>query len=583
MLKGKFTIVSAVLFLITITGFSQNKSEIKAPQPASTQSGCIQPPSGLVAWCPLDETSVKDIQGVLHSSPKPGPAGPQELSLKELLSRGEVTDLLHGFSVRLPQGWALKVHDNFIRISDDRILCFVVFRVARYNGNLHQVAQSWWLERQAMMSGYSQPRFAFRKLSQGILIVGEGLGYPFVLHPMMSVNFGLLGQTPPSNYREVTAILPGKATALVVTLLFPAGTEKAKLDEMLNIVRSFRFLPQEKMVNWRQETIYDPEVGMEAGWIHVPKGFEFHGAIIQQGTKRVPALFLRKGDMMMRVDNIDLQSSALQTGFGANATTLLTINGQTSQQPQPIFLQSTRDVASFVLSIWQAETGEQWELKEQLELPRSAMEQLMEQQILQELAQSSAVFRRAVQGGLVKLALSAQSGSLVRQAFVSGSLTLSQQPDPFAASQDCFVSITVQMFQFPENRSEEARGIFAGINNSIQFSPRHALSALERFIRDNQELNRMVMQMLNEEREFNSHMARAWTNALSDQTYVKDPETGEIFRVHKRVWETGEFWRDPVWDNILGGVERGSELERLLREEGWRPLQQSLEGFPEQW
>jgi len=91
------------------------------------------------------------------------------------------------------------------------------------------------------------------------------------------------------------------------------------------------------------------------------------------------------------------------------------------------------------------------------------------------------------------------------------------------------------------------------------------------------------MQMLREEQEFNSRMARAWTNALSDQTYVKDPETSEIFRVHKRVWETGEFWRDPVWGNILSGVERGSELERLLREEGWRPLQQSLEGFPEQW
>jgi hypothetical protein len=141
----------------------------------------------------------------------------------------------------------------------------------------------------------------------------------------------------------------------------------------------------------------------------------------------------------------------------------------------------------------------------------------------------------------------------------------------------------VHMFQSPKDRTEEAGGIFAGISNSLHFSTQHALSAWERVIEENQELNRMVMQMLNEEREFNSRMARAWTNALSDQTYVKDPETGEIFRVHKRVWETGEFWRDPVWGNILGGVERGSELERLLREEGWRPLQQSLEGFPEQW
>jgi hypothetical protein len=53
--------------------------------------------------------------------------------------------------------------------------------------------------------------------------------------------------------------------------------------------------------------------------------------------------------------------------------------------------------------------------------------------------------------------------------------------------------------------------------------------------------------------------------------------------VHKRVWETGEFWRDSLWGDILGGVERGSELEELLKEKGWRQLKQSLEGFPEQW
>ncbi len=511
-----------------------------------------------------------------------GQSQAQEVSLQRLIDRGEVTDLLHGFSIRLPKNWAVSVLGNAIRINDERALCFAVLRVARYDGNLHQVAQSWWAERQAMMGGFTQSRFAFRQLSQGILIVGEGLGYPFVLHPMMSVNFGLLGQRPPSNYREVTAILPGKATALVVTFLFPAGTEKAKLDEMMSIVKSFRFLPPEKMVRWRQETIYDPEVGMEAGWLHVPEGFEYRGAIIRQGTKRVPAFIIRKGDLMMRLDNIDLQSAALQTGFGGNAMTLLTINGQSSQQPQPIFLQSAKDVARLLLGIWQAETGEQWELKESLELPKSEMERLMEQQMQQQLAQGALVFRRAVQGGLIKLAISAESGRLVRQAFITGSLLVSQQPDPIAASQDCQLGISVRMVQFPRDRAEEANGVFAGISNSLQFSPRHALSALERFTQENRELNRMVLQMLNEEREFNSRMARAWTNALSDQTYVKDPETGEIFRVHKRVWETGEFWRDPIWGDILGGVERGSELERLLRQKGWRLLQQSLEGFPEQ-
>jgi hypothetical protein len=199
------------------------------------------------------------------------------------------------------------------------------------------------------------------------------------------------------------------------------------------------------------------------------------------------------------------------------------------------------------------------------------------------MAQVAQVYQRALKREGLKFAISAQSGQLIRQAVINGLLLISQQPDPIAASQDCSLSIMVSFYQFPKDRADEAAGIFTGIMSSLYLSPEAALSALERFIRENQELNRMVQQMLNEQREFNTRMAKAWTNALSDQTYVKDPETSEIFRVHKRVWETGEFWRDPLWGDILGGVERGSELEELLKEKGWRQLKQSLEGFPEQW
>jgi hypothetical protein len=136
------------------------------------------------------------------------------------------------------------------------------------------------------------------------------------------------------------------------------------------------------------------------------------------------------------------------------------------------------------------------------------------------------------------------------------------------------------VFQFPKDQGEQVLGIVSGVIHSIQFSPEATLSILERWIEDNQRINRMVQDILNREREFTSSMARGWTKAMSDQTYVIDPVMNEIFRVHKRAWETDEFWRDPLWGTILSGVERESELERLLQEEGWRPLQHSLEGFP---
>jgi hypothetical protein len=212
------------------------------------------------------------------------------------------------------------------------------------------------------------------------------------------------------------------------------------------------------------------------------EGCEYWGTIIQQLTKRVPVLFVRKGDLMMRFDQIDLQSMALQTGFGSNAQTLLTINGQTSQQPQPIFLLSADDVARFVLGIWQAETGELWELKERIELPKSEMEWLQEYQMQQQVAQMATVFGRAVQYSLVNLAIMAQSKQLGRQAVIRGTLFLSQQPQLIAASQNCNLSIMVSMVKFPKNQVEqEILGILAGISHSLHFSPQHALSALGRF------------------------------------------------------------------------------------------------------
>lgn len=39
-----------------------------------------------------------------------------------------------------------------------------------------------------------------------------------------------------------------------------------------------------------------------------------------------------------------------------------------------------------------------------------------------------------------------------------------------------------------------------------------------------------------------------------NQTYIRDPNTGEIFRVHKRVWDTDQFWRDPTFGDIIGTI-----------------------------
>jgi hypothetical protein len=492
----------------------------------------------------------------------------------------EIVDRLHGFAFTPQEGWNALALGNAILFHDT--YRFVLVRAMRHDGDLRKVAKAWLAEQKAMEMGFQLDRFFVRKAGKGIVIVGKGLDYPFALLPMMAVNFGLLQQQPPSNYREVTAILPGERYALVVTFLFPEGTSQSKWEEMTAILRSLRFLPPQQMVKWRTERVHDAEVGMEAATMHVPEGFEFKGAVIRQGTKRVPVVWVQKGDKMLRIDHIDVRTSFLQTGFGGNANSVITVNGQSMQLAQAVSTQSEEDVIQLVLALWQGETGQSWTLKEKKNLPFTAEEARMNAQAQQMTAQGMAAMGVQAMTNPIKVSFVAESGSLKRRGIIQGNFGISQRSDWVAATQMGQITIMVFMIQAPVSEFETTQAVFQGVFHSWQGNPAHALSALERFTQENKQLNQMVRQMTQEQQDFNSRMATAWTNLLSDQTYVKDPQTGEISRVYKQSWETGGFWREPVFgDTLLGAVREGSKLEELLKSEGWRRMQESLEGFPQ--
>jgi hypothetical protein len=491
------------------------------------------------------------------------------------LKMSEVVDRLHGIAYPAKEGWtgsprgnAYLLHDNFH---------FILIRAARYDGNLQKLAQSWVSERKALGAGFRHDRYAFRQVGQGVVLVGEGLGYPYALVPIMSVNFGLTGTSPPEPYREITAILPGEKMALLVTLFFPEKTDKSKLDEMVSLLRGVRFLSAKEMVSWRKEVVRDAEVGMEAATLHVPEGFSIQGGVIRQGTKRMPVLLVKKDEQMVRIDLVDVNSMMLQTGFGGNATTIITINGQSTQLPQPVMISSEEEVIQLLLALWEGETGHKWELKERQNLPKSSLEQQMESRNL-----ALPMMPPGMRSSSVKMALLAQSGSLTRVAQVQGTLVTSGQMDYIASTQNVFAGFMIHTLQAPTNEFAQASGIFTGVLSSWSTNPQHALSALQRFTDEQRRLNQMVLQMMKEHSDFNSRMATAWSNVLSNQTYVKDPQTAEVARVYKQSWESGGFWREPIFgEMLLSGVREGSKLEELLKMEGWRKLQESLEGFPQ--
>ncbi len=491
-------------------------------------------------------------------------------------------DRLHGYSVELQSGWYVRIIGNSIVIGNSDKQSFIQIRGVRHNGNIKQVAQRWLLERQMINNGNA--KLAFRQIPQGIMIVGENLGFPHFLSPMASINAGLDGIPLPSNYRDITLIMPNRSVALVVSFLFPAGTDERTRRQMVEMISTFKFLPPKEMVSWREEVIVDPETGMEALRLHIPKDFEFRGNAIVVGTIRTIIYVARKGEMVIRTDTIRLATHVIQSGYMASGRTILNINGQASQQPQPIFLSSPEDSVKLLSAIWKAATGRDWQIVEIKPVPESEYEKRLSETIEREGIQRLSMMGAIANQKGIKLAYLMRSGELVQSGFILGSIFTTQSPHPIASTQDQQVNLRVLSYQCREREQEWLVGILNGILASEYINPEYALSSMERFVRDNKALNRMVREMVREHREANSRMATTWSNLLSDQTYIKDPQMNEIYRVHKNSWETGNFWREPVFgDVILGGVKEGSKLEELLRMEGWRRMTESLEGFPEMW
>ncbi len=89
-------------------------------------------------------------------------------------------------------------------------------------------------------------------------------------------------------------------------------------------------------------------------------------------------------------------------------------------------------------------------------------------------------------------------------------------------------------------------------------------------------INKLHQHSITEEQIYQEEMARAITNILSDYTYARDPETGEVFHLKD---EFDQYWRDEE-GNIIG--ISGEVDERLLEINGFKKLQIRLEGFG-QW
>jgi len=468
-------------------------------------------------------------------------------------------DRLHGFKVRLPEDWGAQVIEGLLVFHKQH--CYLVVGAVPYKQNLREVARQ-------LMQGLRQiqrgsPKLAFRTIQQGVQIVGEGLDYPYLLNP----NVVLLGQPLPERFNMVGLLLKGEKVALIVLFIFPEETPEKIRKEMVELIRTLQFLPANQRVKWKPVTLRDPMLNMTIATLHVPEGFQTEGGPFRQGAKYFYRFEITRSDFLIRKDVIDLITQAVSSGFAQSASTIITYNGNSAPLSQVVQVNSAQDAEQLLLGLWEAETDREWTTKErmirELKMPAPPVP----------LPASS-------QKRDWRLWLRAESGELERVAICQVITLTSGQADYIAASTFHQTQILADVIQYPKKERERFTGIAIGVIHSIQVDVQWALAAYEEFTRTNRWINQMVQEMVDKHREFNSKMARAWSNALSDQTYIRDPGTGEVFKVYKRVWDTDNFWRSPVFGDIIGTIGKETKLGELLREKGWKVMDESLAGFP---
>lgn len=282
----------------------------------------------------------------------------------------------------------------------------------------------------------------------------------------------------------------------------------------------------------------------------------------RQGTKYWFRFAMQKEQFLLRLDLLDLANMMLSTPFGGNATSVITLNGQSAQMAQPVFVQNTDQIVEVIIALWQAETGQEWKVVEKRLTPVSLP------------SPGNIPLVAPSQQEAYRVSLIAESGDLLRMA--DGDVT--NHVSQLSGGPMQQLGYMLYVSQCPKQKKQALRNILTGVLSSLAVNPNWSMSTLEVFTQTNKELNDMVREMTSKHQEFTSQMARAWSNALSDQTYARDPQTGEVFKLYKRVWDTDNFWRSPVFGEILGTIGQETDLGKLLKMEGWRTLQESLSG-----
>ncbi|RDI95132.1 hypothetical protein DV704_08650 [Meiothermus sp. QL-1] len=493
-------------------------------------------------------------------------------------------DALHGFALTLPQGYLARVESYGVLAGD--LEAFLLVRGLPLKAPREAVTP--FLEEARRLSA-GQARHHFKAFPGGLLLLSQGLGYPWPLAGRLTTIPLPAYQDPfllGLRYEAAHLLLPGPKSLLSVSAYLPADAPAQARREALAVLRSLEFLPPGARVAYGVQAVRDPVLGMEAFYAPVPQGWRFQGGLVPASAHLRHLAFRLQGEgVSLRRDLLYTQAQGVQGPFGGGSQTSLLWNGQGSQLSGFLCPATGKEVVEFLLGLWGQETGRVWQAGRvgPARTPQSRVARRFQE--LQEAYEASTLtglpFTPQVQR--VRLELEAASGGLVRKAYVAGNLVFFNQPSTFASGAYCSLGLEVVLEEGTREALAKAQPLLFGFRVGLRAHPEWGALEAQRGQQAGQTTTRMLLEKLRQDQEFNTWMRRSWANLLSDQTYVRDPSTGEVFRAYKASFDTGTFWRDPVFGGVVGAVERGGQLEEMLRQGGWRQLEESLSGLPGTW
>ncbi len=382
--------------------------------------------------------------------------------------------------------------------------------------------------------------------------------------------YEILGKIKQGNYKVIMTLIEGENLSRVSILIFPQNPMEKMVGKLREIAQSFKIIPVKERLAYDYETIYDPS-GIPAAYIPVPEGWNLEGQAIKSGVQAWSIyyrLYSSEG-AFLAWDNLSAEANYVM----GNSQSVVKVNGIASIVGNFVVVGTREGCINSVFSyFWQ---GYKLEYTKELPPPKESPSGVS----------VVSLFIKGTKGDTSRYGIAICAGTGFgdyMSSYASGNLTLITMSMPSEKSNyygSLMLSILNGLQFNPEwlgvidRRFIQETRRLNGITRAIIDEKRREAEMFREYLRENREISESWRQSLSEGNKWVSDLNTAWANLLGEKTYVKDPGTGEIFRLDDR---GGDFYKETTFGTIWENIPKDYELQKSMQEMGFERLPSSI-------